>query len=296
MTEILVLSDIHANLEALQAVLDHAQTKHGSPDQIWCLGDIVGYGPDPGPCIDLLRGGHNLTQGVRLCCVMGNHDAGTLDYSSKSRSDVENESDVKQGWHWTAQVLRSEHKQFLTQLPDHFIPPEVSPSVLLVHASPASERSGRLEAYLQIPTDIEAKIDAFPERLCLFGHTHLACYFVCDTQRKTAQPRLFQREQENPIQLSLNETVKVFINPGTVGQPRWGFIDPISAATSNPMYQGDSRISYVWLILHPDTCTMQCHFVRYEVDRTVAKLDNLRSADGFRPPDRWKNRLKTGLR
>lgn len=294
MTEILVLSDIHANLEALQAVLDHAQQTHGTPDQIWCLGDIVGYGPDPGPCIEMLRSGHPLTQGVRLHCVKGNHDAGTLSFRGRSRSDVAGEAEVKQGWQWAAQALNPDQLQFLEQLPDHFVPPEVAQSVLLVHASPAPE--GRMEDYLYIPTDIEAKIDMLEQRLCFFGHTHLACYFVCDTVRKTTQPHLFQRDQENSIQITLDDTAKVFINPGTVGQPRWGYIDPLSARTSNPIYKGDQRVSYVWVSLNEVTCTLKCHFVSYNYEQTVQKLKNLTPANGFVPPERWRNRLTKGLR
>jgi predicted phosphodiesterase len=294
MTEILVLSDIHANLEALQAVLDHAQNTHGNPDQIWCLGDIVGYGPDPGPCIDMLRGGHTLTQGVRFHCVKGNHDDGTLSYRGRSRADVAGEAEVQQGWQWTAQALSAEHLEFLEQLPDYFVPPEVPHPVLLVHASPAP--NGRLNEYLQVPADVEARIDMLEEQICFFGHTHLACYFVCDTQRKTAQPRLLQRDQESSIEIPLNATVKLFVNPGTVGQPRWGYIDPVSAAGSNPSYQGDQRVSYVWLTLHETGCTMQCHFISYDFTTTVGKLRNLNAANGFKPPERWENRLTKGLR
>jgi hypothetical protein len=111
-----------------------------------------------------------------------------------------------------------------------------------------------------------------------------------------AQPRLFHRDQEEPIDIDLGDTVKVFVNPGTVGQPRWGYIDPVSAATSNPEYRGDQRISYVWLKLHETGCTMQCHFIPYDYHTTVSKLDNLEQTHGFKPPERWKNRLQQGLR
>lgn len=290
-TTILVLADIHANLEALQAVLEHASKTHGKPDQLWCLGDIVGYGPNPNECIALLRDGHPLIQGTRFCCVQGNHDAGVLAARHRSRADVQGMREVDEGWQWTAQALNTENLDFLAQLPDTYSPPELPQPVLLVHASPATDPLLRLEEYLEVPADIEARIGAFPERFCFFGHTHLACYFVCNTQHKTTQPRLFHRNQKDPIKIPLDERVKVFVNPGTVGQPRWGYIDP----TANE-YRGDQRVSYVWLTLDATSCTMQCHFVAYDVKKVLAKLNKLNPSNGFTPPQRWKDRLTKGLR
>ena len=101
----LLLSDIHANLEALDAVLNDAST-HGGFDAIWCLGDTVGYGPDPGECIGRLRD-------FDLLAVAGNHDyaaVGKIDYNDFN--GAAQESTI-----WTAEQLTGDEAEFLSALP-----------------------------------------------------------------------------------------------------------------------------------------------------------------------------------
>ena len=101
----LIISDVHSNLEALQGVLEDAQ-RRGGFDAVWCLGDVVGYGPDPGPCIEMLAE-------QELVCVVGNHD-----YAALGRMGVETFNSYAAGAAlWTREQLESDHVAFLEGLP-----------------------------------------------------------------------------------------------------------------------------------------------------------------------------------
>ena len=101
----LILSDIHANLEALEAVIYDAQDRGGF-DVVWCLGDTVGYGPDPGPCIDRIRE-------FNLVAVAGNHD-----HAAIGLFEVSDFNDAaKTATTWTSEQLRAEHRVFLASPP-----------------------------------------------------------------------------------------------------------------------------------------------------------------------------------
>lgn len=289
--KVLVLSDIHANLEALQAVLDNVQTTYGKPDEIWFLGDMVGYGADPGACIDLLNGGHTVTSGVKLRAIRGNHDDGTLQMSTGG-TGISPSVDIQQSWQWTASVLTGEQRAFLEHAPVTLDVPGTSRSVRLVHSS-LKDPLGSQGTYLQIPSDFEADADSLKEQMCFFGHTHLACYVLCDTQRHTSQPRLFHhyQRQDQVVPIDLPRERKVFINPGTVGQPRWGYSNSV-----NGSYVGEPRASYVWLTMNDRLCRVACHFVDYPIEQAVSRLAGIPWHDTRGVPERWKNRLRQGLR
>jgi predicted phosphodiesterase len=289
--QILVLSDIHANLEALKAVLDHAHNTHGRPDQIWFLGDLVGYGPNPKECIDELRGKHPLTKDITFIGVKGNHEEGVL-LARDGKVENPPSEDVGKSWEWTASRLSTDQFNFLENLHPSIIL-DSSPSLLLVHASPKDDHMGKQWSYLQIPTEIRAVVSAFDQKICFFGHTHLACYFLWEKQRYTIRPRLFPREMSEPVEISLNENQKMMINPGAVGQPRWGRVDPEGA------YVGEKRASYLWLTLDPShgRGSMICHFVPYDFHPTVDKMKNLPMEEGkWFVPTRWLDRLEKGMR
>jgi predicted phosphodiesterase len=290
MTNILVISDIHANLEALQAVFQDAQARHQRPDQIWCLGDLVGYGPDPGACIDLLRSGPPGMPGVLIESIRGNHDEGVLQ-AARGTVTVQTSPQVIASWRWTAERLTAEQLRFLENLPTSRSFRDQPQPVRLVHAAPPDN----IDQYLLAAKDVEAVIETFEEALCLFGHTHLACYFVCNAERREARPRLFPNSMNEPI---IVQSDKLFINPGAVGQPRWGRLadwgqnDLRSGYPRN--YIGVPEASYIWLELLPDTAHLWCHYVPYDYATTVRKLDGLVPA--LEVPERWKLRLTEGLR
>ncbi|MEJ2759913.1 MAG: metallophosphoesterase family protein, partial [Anaerolineales bacterium] len=102
--KILVISDIHANLVALHAVLDAA----GEVDAVWCLGDVVGYGPNPNECVELIR------QQPNVICLLGNHDAACTGKMSVETFNYEARLAVD----WTKSVLTLENRNFLLNRPE----------------------------------------------------------------------------------------------------------------------------------------------------------------------------------
>lgn len=188
---ILVISDIHANLTALQAVLKEA----GDTDATWCLGDLVGYGPDPNDCVDVIRSIPNLT------CLIGNHDAaaiGTIDTLFFNR-------EARLSAQWVKSQLSEENISFLKSLPEK----SIVEGVTLVHGSP---RNPVWEYLLDLHT-AEINFSFFDTQLCLVGHTHVPMMFYFDHLSDIKSERIVE-----------NETVhikdRMILNPGSVGQPR----------------------------------------------------------------------------
>ncbi|MFQ5860820.1 MAG: metallophosphoesterase family protein, partial [Dehalococcoidia bacterium] len=153
----LIVADIHSNLEAFQAVLEDAQSTGGF-DEVWCLGDTVGYGPDPGPCIDLLR--HHPHR-----AVAGNHDWGA---TGKIGIDDFNPY-AAAACRWTAQQLTPEHQHYLLSLPET----EQWGDFTLVHGSLRSP----IWEYLVSPESALETFRLLKSRYCLVGHSHLP--FIC---------------------------------------------------------------------------------------------------------------------
>lgn len=268
-----VIADIHGNLEALRAVLAHARGQGAAPDAIWCLGDIVGYGPDPGGCIDELLN-YERTHGTPVRTIAGNHDRGVLG------DDAGTYESVRESWKWTKGQLSVEQLRYLDELPATLAITDTPRSALLVHATPQDP----LNAYMAVPAVVEASIPHLAHDLCLFGHTHLACYFECTAADNAAVPRRFGREQ-GAVTLA---GAKIFLNPGTVGQPRYGRVNAEGG------YDGVQEATYVWLELDEAFIRARCHFVAYPWRETVAKLERLQTQ--LPVPERWLERLRNGLR
>jgi diadenosine tetraphosphatase ApaH/serine/threonine PP2A family protein phosphatase len=155
-----IFTDIHANLEALEAVLakiDEIAAKEPI-DQIWFLGDLVGYGPDPNECIVKLRARTDVI-------IAGNHD-----WAAVGKIDLEEFSPAARiSAEWTAEQLTEEHRAFLTYLPERL---EIGPCTL-VHGSPY----GPLWEYLTEETLAERSFEYFTSRYCFVGHTHVPVIF-----------------------------------------------------------------------------------------------------------------------
>lgn len=189
---ILVLSDIHGNFPALQAVLEQA----GPVDQTWCLGDVVGYGPNPNECIQALRGRENLT------CLLGNHDAAVLGaiplhtFNQDARLTVQ----------WTRAVLTPENKSWLETLPEV----KVKGKYTLVHGSPRNP----VWEYLLDPNAAAVNFDHFDTSYCFVGHTHLPIHFNFVAADKPARWSIPLPEQAVKLK------PRAILNPGSVGQPR----------------------------------------------------------------------------
>ncbi|MEK7806212.1 MAG: metallophosphoesterase family protein [Chloroflexota bacterium] len=189
----LILSDIHSNLEALEAVLDNAEDRGGF-DEIWCLGDFVGYGPDPGSSLELVRR-------YGLVAVAGNHDYGAV---GKASIDDFNDA-AKAALHWTAGQLSAAEADFLAGLPTV----ATAGSFTLVHGSLRDP----LFEYLLNQESAQATLSLLATPFCLVGHSHLA--FICREDGGLPLFCEFTEDQEFPL-----GEERCIINPGCVGQPR----------------------------------------------------------------------------
>jgi predicted phosphodiesterase len=189
---IAVLSDIHSNLAALEAV------RHDLPpvDEIWVLGDIVGYGPQPN---EVVRG----LQEMGARSVLGNHDGAAIgtvdanDFNPDARTAIE----------WTAEQLDANARAYLGTLPEV----RVSGDVTAVHGSPREP----IWEYITSGSVAAANLSHFETWLCLFGHTHLPTIFRANDGRMET----IAAEPGDPIRLDAR---RALINPGSVGQPRDG--------------------------------------------------------------------------
>jgi len=198
MTRLGVLSDIHGNLTALEAVLTALERQH--VDGIVCLGDLVGYGPWPQQVIGRM-------QQLQARSVRGNHDAAT---ASPVVGDYLNPT-AAAAIEWTKGRLTSEEVSILSTLPVT----RVEHGVTLVHGS----LRGPLWEYLHDPFVAQESFDLLESRLALYGHTHLPGGFATDGESVEAlQPA---------ARVSLDPERRYLLNPGSVGQPRDG--DPRAA-------------------------------------------------------------------
>jgi predicted phosphodiesterase len=193
LTRILVISDIHSNITALEAVLEDA----GSIDETWCLGDVVGYGPDPNECVACLR------ELPTLNCLMGNHD---LAATGNMNLDIFN-SDARTSLLWQKKVLSIESMEFLKSHPQEL---QVCRDVSMVHGSP---RDPVWEYILNASVALE-NLESFSTQWCCIGHTHFQSIFQ-------------YYPDDNKFEIELPKTGEIFhlngrsiLNPGSVGQPR----------------------------------------------------------------------------
>lgn len=204
----LILSDIHANLEALQAVLAAAPAH----DVVWNLGDIVGYGANPNEVIDesrrlgtvFVRGNHD-----RACCGLTNAE----DFNPVAQRAVR----------WTECMLTGEHREWLRSLAPGPVSPD-GPQVSCVHGSPIDE-----DEYILTVRDAWTSLHEPRTRITFFGHTHVQGGFAAngDEWFSLSPPYLRPHRGGGPAQpdeseLPLREGASYLLNPGSVGQPRDG--------------------------------------------------------------------------
>ncbi|MCL5264227.1 MAG: metallophosphatase family protein [Chloroflexi bacterium] len=192
-----VVSDIHSNLAAFEAVT----ADFVDVDEVWCLGDVVGYGPDPNECIDHLRSFDH-------CCIAGNHDwaaigrIGTEDFNPDAQAAAE----------WTAQQLAPANWRFLEDLPTKL----ERNGFTLAHGSPRDP----IWEYIIYSSAAEASLDHFTTAYCFVGHTHVPVIFSCAATARTCAT--LDPSYERPFPLG---NQRLIINPGSVGQPRDGVAD-----------------------------------------------------------------------
>ncbi|MDP9350125.1 MAG: metallophosphatase family protein [Chloroflexota bacterium] len=193
-----IISDIHGNLVALQTVLDSM----GSVDQYWCLGDVVGYGPDPEECVQTLL---DLDHVV----VMGNHDAAAVGVISPRSFNGE----ARRALEWTTRQLGRESLSYLKSMPEQLPRNEI----LLVHGTPRDP----IWEYLTSVEQAREVFSGMENAYTFVGHTHVPLVFVQDRDGQV----LAGTPQDGMLLKLASE--RVLVNPGSVGQPRDG--DPRAA-------------------------------------------------------------------
>jgi predicted phosphodiesterase len=188
-----IISDIHANLNALEAVFADA----GAVDEVWCPGDVVGYGPNPNECVALLRD-------RRATCVAGNHD-----WAAIGRLSTEDfNPDAAAAAQWTADRLHPENREYLEDLPLTATRYDFT----IVHGTMRNP----IWEYLTTPSQADDTLAAIKTEYCLVGHTHVPAAYV-EVRRELS--RSLDPPLDRPIRLGAE---RLILNPGSVGQPRDG--------------------------------------------------------------------------
>jgi predicted phosphodiesterase len=200
----LVLTDIHANLEALDTCLADALAR--GYDATLVLGDLVGYGPDPNAVVERV-------QALKpVATVRGNHDKVACGLEQAEGFNSVAKSAAK----WTLDILRPAHRDWLAALPEG--PINVDDTVEICHGSPFDE-----DAYIFDELDAVRALKVATRPLCLFGHTHYPVTFELseesfDSVGSASEPQML---------VQMRSGCKYLLNPGSVGQPRDG--DPRAA-------------------------------------------------------------------
>jgi len=236
-----IIADIHANLEAFTAVLEDIEHR-GGVEEIWCLGDIVGYGPDPHRCIELLRQ-HNHV------CVAGNHDwaaIGKIDTSSFN-------PDAAAACQWTARQLTPEDIQYLESL----LLIIEKDSFTLVHGSPRDP----IWEYLISTSLARENFTFFQSPYCLVGHSHVPLIF------KDEDGSCLSSQFLPNIGLALGKS-RLIINPGGVGQPRDG-----NPQASYAIYDSEAKVIRLYRIPYDIAATQDKMMQNGLPVRLVARLN-----------------------
>ena len=227
-----IFSDIHANLPALEAVL--ADAKQVGVDELWCLGDVVGYGAEPNACTELV---------AEHCerCLVGNHDLAVLGELDTSTFSPAAAAAVR----WTEEHLLEPAQTFLAGLE----PADEEPAVALYHASPRDP----IWEYVLWPDQAAECIRTQARRISFIGHSHIALYFGVpeNGEAEAHDARGAQAGAGTLLDLSHGRWL---INPGSVGQPR----------------DGDPRAA--WLELDTELWRATFHRISYDIDRAAEAI------------------------
>jgi len=186
---IAIISDIHGNIEALSEVFTYLDNNNIT--DVYCLGDIVGYGPNPNECIDLI---------ANKCkkAIIGNHDHAALGLTS-----IEYFNDfAKSSTYWTANTLTEKSKNYLLSLDFKY----AAEDFLMVHSSPSEPRKWH---YVLTESDALRELEFFNKSVCFIGHSHFPIVFS-------------SRGLTRKTKVNLDNTAKYIINVGSTGQPRDG--------------------------------------------------------------------------
>jgi predicted phosphodiesterase len=230
-----VFSDIHANLPALEAVL--ADAEDSAVDELWCLGDVIGYGAHPDGCVELVR---------ERCdaALVGNHDLAVLGELDTSTFSTAAAAAVE----WTAAASSQESLDFLAGLE----PADEGRAAALYHASPRDP----VWEYVLWPEQAAECLQVQGKRVSFIGHSHVALFFSAEEgdgeDDGPPEARGWQAGAGTRLEIDRGRWL---INPGSVGQPR----------------DGDPRAA--WLELDTDSWQATYHRVEYDIDREAEAIE-----------------------
>lgn len=234
-----VLSDIHSNIEAFQAVIRDIEDRS---DRILNLGDLVGYNASPNECI-------NLAKDIGMRSIQGNHDQAACSPILANNFNIYARNAIL----WTRKNLTEENIQFLCELEGNVR----LPCGLACHGTPAGSNN-----YIALPFQARAILKKMKKgtwgnvQVCLFGHTHKRKVWRMDVRGKVAPVEI---PLDGMIRLSADEFY--LLNPGSVGQPR----------------NGDPRASY--LIFDTENNTVSFRLVNYDITSTIQKISKANLPD-----------------
>jgi diadenosine tetraphosphatase ApaH/serine/threonine PP2A family protein phosphatase len=224
------ITDIHSNLPSLEAVL--AAIDASGVEEIWCLGDVVGYGAEPDECADLVR------ERCALCLV-GNHDLavlGALDVAAFSEAAAAAVA-------WTREKVAARTLEMLRELE----PAGAREGIALFHASPRDP----VWEYVLSAEQADANLDAHDDQVALIGHSHVSLFFVRRAAEAQGEVRGAEAGDGTLLELGADRWL---LNPGSVGQPR----------------DGDPRAA--WLELDLAAGAARFHRVEYDTERAAAAI------------------------
>lgn len=228
----LILSDIHSNIEALEACVQRG--KEAGYDTVLCCGDIVGYGPSPIEAIDVVRE-------LNTLCIRGNHDrvAAGLDEATQFNPHA------RKAVYWTRSVLPDSYREYLVSLPVG--PVDVTDEAQLVHGAVTDE-----DDYIFTEADADENFRLTEKHLTFFGHSHFPVVFSLDDEGNSVLAPSYEFDEFTAVRCDAGK--KLFVNPGSVGQPR----------------DGDPRASFV--IWDENRGRMEFYRVEYDVKLTQTKM------------------------
>jgi predicted phosphodiesterase len=228
----LILSDIHSNIEALEVCVQRA--KQAGYDSVLCCGDLVGYGPNPIEAIDGIRALNALT-------IRGNHDrvACGLDEATQFNPHA------RRAVYWTRSVLPDAYRQYLASLPVG--PLSVTDEAQLVHGAVTDE-----DDYIFTEADADENFLLTKKRITFFGHSHFPVVFSSAGNGNSVVANSYDFDEFVAVKIEVGR--QVFVNPGSVGQPR----------------DGDVRASFA--IWDQNRGRMEFYRVEYDVELTQNKM------------------------
>jgi predicted phosphodiesterase len=227
-----ILSDIHSNVEALEACVQRA--RQAGYDTVLCCGDIVGYGPSPIEAIDGIRALNAIT-------IRGNHDrvAAGLDEATQFNPHA------RHAVYWTRAVLPDSYREYLASLPVG--PLAITPQAQLVHGAVTHE-----DDYIFTEADADENFVLANKQLTFFGHSHFPVIFSSDGKNDAMQAVSYEFDEFIAVKCEAGK--RLLVNPGSVGQPR----------------DGDVRASFA--IWDSDRGRIEFYRAEYDVKRTQEKM------------------------